>query len=288
MNIKQATILTTSHFYGKRGEWCYSAFEHINQTYFDKRLPWPLIRLELTAHGRGIGMAHTDGEHPIITLHPSAFGGLEKKNPWGIPPEDLGERYAYDVLLHECIHVAVNYVLGGEDGPTSHNNPQWVGECNRIARLLGMDGFKASESKTRRVKEDGKSTVVRGCEPGSVDFSMVSGFPHLARQHFIGADYYRRKEPPFVTDSNVLQPQPAKPKPKPEPVKPTLAKVEPSKPDRLSEYLVLDDDDQQLGRVWQVAEKPKWRGYPSGFNEKQYSGNTKKEVVERIRRYKSL
>ena len=68
--------------------------------------------------------------------------------------------------------------------------------------------------------------------------------------------------------------------PEPEP-KTKLVKIEPSKPDRLSEYLVMQGD-KQLGRVWRVAEKPKWRGYPRGFNERQYAGTTKKAVVERI------
>src|SRR5262249_2421895 len=68
-----------------------------------------------------------------------------RSGPWNIPAEILGPCYAYHVLLHECVHVSVDYLLGGfESHPdyrtywTSHNNPLWVGECNRIAALMGL------------------------------------------------------------------------------------------------------------------------------------------------------
>lgn len=87
-------------------------------------------------------------------------------------------------------------------------------------------------------------------------------------------------------EQSLLTPKQPEKAPKAKP-KTKLVKVEPSKPDRLSEY-VLWQDDKRLGRVWQVAEKPKWRGFPTGFNARQYSGNSRQAVVERIQQYKSL
>lgn len=69
--------------------------------------------------------------------------------------------------------------------------------------------------------------------------------------------------------------------------KPKLVPVQPNKPERLTEYEVWLDG-KQAGRIWQVAEKPKWRGYPSGFNERQYSGPTRQAVIERVVRYQQV
>lgn len=68
---------------------------------------------------------------------------------------------------------------------TSHNNPAWVGEVNRIAPLLGFDGIRAEPSKLVR---KGK-TVKRVCT-GDVPSAAVSTFPGSYRRHLKDLAYY--------------------------------------------------------------------------------------------------
>jgi hypothetical protein len=97
----------------------------------------------------------------VITLHPSLLGGTEKSDPWGIAPSFLGPRYAYDVLVHECIHLAIGQLRGGRRGPTSHNCDNWIAEVNRLAPLLGFHDVRAGRSKTVR---PGKEKPRRGTD----------------------------------------------------------------------------------------------------------------------------
>jgi hypothetical protein len=116
---------------------------------------------------------------PIILLHPSLLHGTEKDDPWGLSPAWLGVLYALDVLLHECMHVAVHYVRGPwQGGTSSHNNPLWVAEVNRLAPLLGFPGEVAAMSKPRRIK----GRLVRDCEGATMPFQAVSTFPTGLRQ----------------------------------------------------------------------------------------------------------
>jgi hypothetical protein len=141
-------------------------------------------------------------------LHPSLLGGTEKENPWGIDPVLLGVCFAYDVLVHESIHVQVECVHGGwrgrPGGYTSHNNLLWLAEVNRIAPLLGLTGMDARPSKARRVavsNGNGKAAtkVVRGTD-GNVPFAAVATFPYGVRQHQGDTDFYRRGTLPFSTE----------------------------------------------------------------------------------------
>lgn len=202
MDIQEATKLIARHYDGAKGVWAYEAFEYVNHKFFDNKLPWPLIRWAITPHGGCLGLTRTgEDSPPIITLHPSLLGGTQKENPWGVDPALLGVTYAFDVLLHESIHVSVRYLLGGATGPTSHNNPQWLGEVNRIAPLIGLEP-KAGVSKARRVTVtdgDGKpaSKVIRGVEADCYPFKTVATFPGGVRTHLNQADYYLSKSLPF-------------------------------------------------------------------------------------------
>lgn len=190
-----------THYFGEPGAWAYAAFADLRRRYFDARLPVPLIQWALTGHSRCIGTTGAGGgplatrRGPVVTLHPSLLGGRQKPDPWGIAPSLLGFGYAYDVLLHELTHVNVHYVVdphGERSGATSHNADPWVEEVNRIAPLLGFGDARASRSKVRRVKGvDGASRVVRGVEPGAVDFEDVAGFPHAFRQRLGATSFYR-------------------------------------------------------------------------------------------------
>jgi len=197
VSIEDACQTVARHFYGKRGAWCYQAFEWINRTLFFDELPYPLIVLGLTAHGACLGLTSSpvdQGKVPTILLHPSLWGGTERADPWGIAADLLGPRYVLDVLIHECIHVSVNYRLGGRSkGDSSHNNPEWIAEVNRIAPLIGLPDVRAAMSKPKR---EGKK-IVRRCD-GNIPFEAASRFPHLVRQLRGQLNYYRDRSPlPF-------------------------------------------------------------------------------------------
>ena len=193
-SIEDACRAVAGHYYGERGLWTYRAFHWINRTLFAYELPCPLILIGLTAHGSCLGWNASPvfhGKPPTIMLHPSLWGGTEKADPWGFPPDLFGERFALDTLIHECIHVSVNYRLGGQTGETSHNNPEWVAEVNRIAPLIGLDGIDGGMSKVIR---EGKKT--KRVSQGNVPFDpAVSKFPRGLRLHWGQSDYYRDRSP---------------------------------------------------------------------------------------------
>jgi hypothetical protein len=146
--VKEAYRLIARHVYGADGEFAYRAFRDLNAIYFGEQLPEPLVLWDLTNWGNCLAWTRSPDEGPpIIKLHPAlVHPSKEDGSPWGIPADFIGYPYAFYVLLHECIHVAVNYVLGGyREHPdykkywTSHNNPLWISECNRIAGLMGVD-----------------------------------------------------------------------------------------------------------------------------------------------------
>jgi hypothetical protein len=187
-------------YWGRRGVWAYEAFDFINATYFDGKLPWPLIQWGLTPHGGCLGLTKPSDGPPVITLHPSILEGSEKPDPWGISPDWLGACYAFDVVLHESMHVGVAYLLGGwkGKGDTSHNNSVWIAEVNRIAPMLGLNGVQAGFTKPRRVAIQGCTTktgkpetkVVRASD-GNVPHCAVATFP-LGVRRYLGtaAEHY--------------------------------------------------------------------------------------------------
>lgn len=206
--FRKSCLVVAEQCYGRKGTWAYESFAFINRMYFAERLPWPHIIWGLTAHGSCVAWASTARDKsrpPIITLHPSLLRGTEKENPWGIPPERLGQSLAFDTLLHECIHVHIEYNLGGSTGSTSHNCPRWVRQINRLAPLLGFKGIRFGISKTIRVPNPnaprtkrGKiaTRVVRGCT-GNVPFTIGAGFPNSLRSYLgQGDQYYRQQQLP--------------------------------------------------------------------------------------------
>lgn len=126
--FRDACWIVAEQCYGRKGTWAYEIFAFLNAAYFAERLPWPHIIWGLTAHGSCTAWASTaldKSRPPIITLHPSLLHGTEKENPWGLPPAWLGPSLAFDTLLHECIHVHIDYNLGGHQGTSSHNCKRW-------------------------------------------------------------------------------------------------------------------------------------------------------------------
>jgi hypothetical protein len=209
--IVKALRQVAAYFDGERGIWAYEVFDAINGEYFDGQLPTPNIRWSLTPHGGCLALTRARNR-PIVNLHPSLLGGTESPNPWGISPAWLGVCYAFDVLLHESIHISQHCLHGGGTGTTSHNNTAWIAEVNRIAPLLGLHGPTAGLSKLKRVPIPGEftstgkpKTKVARVSEGNVPHCAVAGFPLGFRTVLGSADsFYRAKVLP-VTCSIVLQ-----------------------------------------------------------------------------------
>jgi hypothetical protein len=190
---------------GPAGRWAYQAFDYINRTYFDGGLPTPLILWTITEYGACLGLTRPSTP-AFIRLHPALLGARRTANPWGVPAAHLGVRLAFDVLLHECIHAAIDARWGGwaGRGPTSHNNELWIAEVNRIAPLLGLT-LTAARSTTKRVPvEDGATgprgkprTKVERTTEGDVPFAAVAKFPYAVRLHRGQGDYYLGTALPF-------------------------------------------------------------------------------------------
>jgi hypothetical protein len=207
--LAESLRLVARHFDGPNGVWAYDAFDAIDAAFFAGELPMPKIQWAITPHGRCLGLTRMT-DRPVITLHPSLLGGSEKANPWGVDPAWLGMAYAFDVLLHESIHVAQHCLHGGGVGPTSHNNTAWIAEVNRIAPLLGMGGVSAGRSRTKRVPIGGQTTVtgkpatkvVRQSD-GNLPHDAIARFPHAVRVLFGNADRYYRGNTLPVTSNYV-------------------------------------------------------------------------------------
>ena len=216
---------------GKEGVWAYQAFDYCNATFFDGRLPTPFISWALTPHGHCVGLTG-HATPPYIQLHPGLLGvhthtfpdGREKNSNWSLPAAWLGPACAFDTVLHECVHVAVNCLHGrGDDsvsdddggaphctcGPawkagTSHNNPHWLAEVNRLAPLLGLP-VVAARSTTRRVPNEGGEPGKRGKLPtrvvrtteSSVSFGALARFPYGVRIELELTSWYTDNTLPF-------------------------------------------------------------------------------------------
>lgn len=158
----------------------------------------------LTPHGGCVGSTSVlRGGHrpPIITLHPALLLPTEKSEPWGIRAEWLGASLAFDVLLHECIHVHIANNLGGTTGRSSHDCKRWTRQVNRIAPLLGFNEVKAAGTKLVRVSDPEGRRTSTGKLPtrvarvplGNIPMQVVAGFPMALRTHLGRADdHYRR------------------------------------------------------------------------------------------------
>jgi hypothetical protein len=189
-----------AHYNGPRGTWVYDAFDYINAAYFSGQLPTPLIVWTITPYGKCIGQTRVweiqeraADDPPTITLHPT----LLRRGP----------RYAFDTLLHECMHVHILCNLGGETGETSHNCDEWIAEVNRLAPLIGIPGVQAGRIKVKRVPVEGAEPNERGKRPtavarvaeGNMPLIALASFPHGVRQHLGLMDYYQGRTLPFAS-----------------------------------------------------------------------------------------
>jgi hypothetical protein len=199
--VHAAYRLIADHLYGhgRLGQFAYAAWDHINAAYFGGALPETLILWDLTDYGHQLGWCRSSADGPpIIKLHPNLVMPSDgqrldrQRERWHIPVGLFGRCYAYDVLLHECVHAHVDYNLGGWarlDGQqrskwTCHNNPLWVSECNRIAELLGFPPCYTMK-KYRRVN----GRLKYACD--GPDFEH---FPHSLPGR---EEFYRARRLPF-------------------------------------------------------------------------------------------
>jgi hypothetical protein len=172
-DLHHAYRLIAAHVYrfADLGRFAYAAFDWINATYFEGKLPETLLLWDLTDYGRCLGWCRSAADGPpIIKLHPATVQPRDRPNyrhahVWGYPLDWFGLCFAFDTLLHECVHASVNYLLGGWEGLpgvksywTCHNNPLWVGELNRIAPRLGYAGDPFTMKTPQRVPIPGVFT----------------------------------------------------------------------------------------------------------------------------------
>jgi hypothetical protein len=208
IEIVKALDLIADYYNPRFGRWAYRAFDAVNTTFFEGELPRPLIQWALTPHGHCLGQTAL-ADPPIITLHPSIMdtqtSGPGDRGPWNVDRRWLGPIFAFDVLLHESIHVAQRVLYGPEGkGETSHNCPSWVAEVNRLAPLLGLHDVHVGRNRPKRVPIPGQftgrgkpQTKVQRVEEGNIPLKAYSRFPHGVREFLGTADaYYRARTLP--------------------------------------------------------------------------------------------
>lgn len=151
--------------------WAYDAFAHINRIFFGQQLPWPEILWENEAELAWLGWCDpVKLDSTVIHLHPQLLGSEGGGNPWGVPEAWLGERWAFDVLLHEATHIRVAQSSGGRHrGSSPHDNRFWVSEVNRLAPMLGFRNLVAGRLNDRTAR-------------ANVPFQQVELFPYGYRK----------------------------------------------------------------------------------------------------------
>jgi hypothetical protein len=210
--IAAACKLLAHHYYGQRGTLAYESFDHINAAFFAGHLPTPNIQWLLTPYGNCLastGIRKTPNVPPVVVLHVALLGAGPTRNPWGIDRKCLGARYAYETLLHECIHISVHYLLGGNTGESSHNSPEWISEVNRIAPMIGLNDVRAAMSKPKRVIVEGEftrsgkpTTTVQRVTVGNVPFKAAAAFPSGVRKFLGDMSVYEQNALPFACSAH--------------------------------------------------------------------------------------
>jgi hypothetical protein len=155
-----------AHFDGSVGAELFDFYAAINQRFFGGKLPPAFILRAITPYGKCLGLTNVTYERPVILLHP----GLKT-------PEQR-----FYTLLHEAIHVQCDYLLGTRvKGKTSHSQPAWIAEVNRIAPLLGYDGIELGAPKVRRLPKSEGGGLTRSAP--DVPYECTYRFPQALSQH---------------------------------------------------------------------------------------------------------
>jgi hypothetical protein len=170
--ITRADRAALENLWGDAGTWAANTWTRLNTTHFKRLLHYHGIVWGLTPHGSRLG--HTSHTRRI-TLHPALLN--PKGDAWKIR-DQLGTRYAEDVLLHEMIHVAL-FEKGVDHNHDEghHNTDEWCAEIMRITPRLGLPPIKAAPVKPRRV--NGK--VRRLQLDGHLSRDDIARWPHSIR-----------------------------------------------------------------------------------------------------------
>lgn len=168
--------------FGDIGAWAYDEWKKLNAEFFESRNQLGPIYWVSITENRSLG-CYSFPEN-IIYLHKGMVRPRYPTNnaQWGF--ENLNQKLASDVLLHEMIHQMIHQ-SGGWEGDNSHNNERFVGEVNRIAELLGLD-VAAEVIKNADTDRKPKSRDGSGC----MTIVELYNFPYSARPY----EYYYSPE----------------------------------------------------------------------------------------------
>lgn len=159
--------------YGDAGAWVYDEWKKLNATFFHGKNKIGEIIWGKAPQNRNMGYYLVDEN--LICLNKSLMrpiyptGGLR----WEI--HRMNKKIASDVLLHEMIHQTVHQ-SGGWVGETSHNNEKFVGEINRIAKLLGLN-IKARVLDEKIIN----NRIRRVDKTGYLSYNELYDFPYSSR-----------------------------------------------------------------------------------------------------------
>jgi hypothetical protein len=99
--LHQAYRLIARHLYRRLGPFAYAAFDHINATHFETKLPETLLLWDLTEYGHCFGWCRSAADGPpIVKLHPAVVSPAPRplssrdRPIWGYPPTWFGLAFA--------------------------------------------------------------------------------------------------------------------------------------------------------------------------------------------------
>jgi hypothetical protein len=159
--------------FGDFGAWIFDEWKTLNETFFYGENIAGAIIWGSTPQDRSLG--YYSRTENLIVLHKNLMRPIYPTGSLKWELRHLNKRLVRDVLLHEMIHQKVHQT-GGWVGETSHNNDRFVGEVNRIAKLLDLD-IKAKVIPSKIVQ--GKT--IRIIEPGYLNLVELSNFPYSSR-----------------------------------------------------------------------------------------------------------
>jgi hypothetical protein len=198
--ITRADRAALENLWADAGAWAADSWSKLNEQCFDGKLRYRGVVFGLTKHGGALGHTSPSGR---ITLHPALLDPQDWDDDgrvWkAISLDQLGDRYAADVLVHEMIHVWIRQQYPALDRPddrgeSSHNYVWWCREITRISPVIGLGDILAEPVLPRRIpnpergrnpKAD-KTIVVRKVRDGYLTQSEIGQWPHSLRP----ASYY--------------------------------------------------------------------------------------------------
>jgi hypothetical protein len=106
---------------------------------------------------------------------------------WRLYHEDLGRKFAQDVLLHQMVHQYIDTVRNAPESPNreptvsqGHDNQQWIAEINRLTETLGLGPRRAAVQETHPT-----DTIIDSAEgpPDPLSDAERTLWPYLIREN---------------------------------------------------------------------------------------------------------